>query len=146
LGIQIGSATSKKYLSNKTPKNERYINQVWDLIDNFFEAFNIIVVPREFNQQEDSLALVASTFKTPNIPQVKYEIEMRYRPSIQDNIKYWQVFEDDQQIKRFLEVIDEFSAINIDLDEDKGIGDLLEGEVESVPSLTIAWKIIKSCN
>jgi hypothetical protein len=40
---------------------------------------------------------------------MRYEIEMRYKPSIPDNIKYWQVFEDDQQIKRFMEVIDEFS-------------------------------------
>jgi hypothetical protein len=55
-----------------------YRNQVWDLIDNFYEAFNIIVVLREFNQQADSLSLAASTFKPPTIPQVKYEIEMRY--------------------------------------------------------------------
>jgi len=77
--------------------------------------------------------MVVSTFETPNIPKVKYEIEMRYMPSIENNIKHRRVFEDDQQIKRILEVIEEFPAINIDMDEDKGIGDFLEGEVESVP-------------
>jgi hypothetical protein len=59
------------------------------MIDNFYEAFQYFVVLREFNQHDDSLAVVAtSTFKPPSIPQVKYEIEMRYKPSIPDNIKY----------------------------------------------------------
>jgi hypothetical protein len=35
-------ATSKRFLSNKASKNEgMYKNQVWDMIDNFYEAFNI---------------------------------------------------------------------------------------------------------
>jgi hypothetical protein len=52
---------------------------------------------------------------------MRYEIEMRYIPSIPDNIKYWQLFEDDQQIKIFMEVIDEFSNTHIDLyDEENG--------------------------
>jgi len=34
---------------------------------------------------------------------------MRYIPSIQYNIIHWQVFEDDQQIKNFLEKIEEFT-------------------------------------
>jgi hypothetical protein len=59
-----------------------YKNQVWDMIDNFYEAFNIFVVLREFNQPTDSLAVAANTFKVPATPQVKYEIEMRYIPSI----------------------------------------------------------------
>jgi hypothetical protein len=96
-----------------------YRNQVWDLIDNFYKAFNITVVSREFNQQVDSLAIAASTFKTPVVPQMRYEIEMRYRPSIPDNIKYWKVFEDDQQIKIFMEVIDEFSNTYVDSDDEE---------------------------
>jgi len=35
-------------------------------------------------------------------------------PSITDNIKHWQVFEDDQQNKRFLELIEEFSSTHIE--------------------------------
>ena len=43
---------------------------------------------------------------------------MKYRPSIPDNVKHWKVFEDDLEIKRFLETVDEFSALNIDQDPD----------------------------
>jgi len=35
-------------------------------------------------------------------------------PSIPDNIKYWQVFNDDQELKRFIETIGDFYAISID--------------------------------
>lgn len=42
---------------------------------------------------------------------------MMYRPSIPDNIKHWQAFEDNQQIKRFIEMVGEFSEENIDEDE-----------------------------
>jgi hypothetical protein len=73
-----------------------YKDQVWDMIDNFYVAFNIYVFLRDFNQQTDSLVVVDSTFKVPTNPQIKYEIEMRYKPSIHDNIKYSEVFEDDQ--------------------------------------------------
>ena len=36
------------------------------------------------------------------------------RPSIPDNSKYWQVFEDDMQIRRFLELSGEFVNTPID--------------------------------
>jgi hypothetical protein len=39
---------------------------------------------------------------------------MRHRPTIPDNVKHWKVFSDDQELKRFLETIDEFSSISID--------------------------------
>ena len=38
---------------------------------------------------------------------------MRYRPSIPDNIKHWQVFEDEEQMKRFRETVGEFSNMEI---------------------------------
>jgi hypothetical protein len=80
------------------PRMRSYRNQVWDLIDNFYKDFNIIVFSREFNQQASSLAIEGSTFKTHGVPQMRYEIEMRYIPSIPDNINCWQVFEDYQKI------------------------------------------------
>jgi len=83
------------------------------MIDNFYEAFSIYVVLREFNQRVDSLEITFSTFKPLVIPKVKYKIGLRYRPSILDNIKYLQFFEDDQQIKKFIEVIDEFVNTHI---------------------------------
>jgi hypothetical protein len=59
-----------------------------DKIDNFYVAFNIFVVMREFNHPFDSLAVAANTFKVPSTPQIKYEIKMRCKPSIHDSIKY----------------------------------------------------------
>ena len=44
---------------------------------------------------------------------------MRYRPSIPDNIKHWQVFKDEEQMKRFLETMGEFSNMEIDVDEEE---------------------------
>jgi len=39
---------------------------------------------------------------------------MKFRPSLPDNIQHWKVFEDDDEINRFLQVIDEFYEIKID--------------------------------
>jgi hypothetical protein len=43
---------------------------------------------------------------------------MKYIPSIPDNAKHWKVFEDDLEIKRFLETVDEFSSLHNDQDHD----------------------------
>ena len=39
---------------------------------------------------------------------------MKYRPSLPDNVKFWKVFEDDVELTRFLGVVDEFSDLQID--------------------------------
>ena len=39
-----------------------YRNEVWDMIDNFFVAFNISYIPRDHNQTADSLSLEATHF------------------------------------------------------------------------------------
>ena len=46
----------------------------------------------------------------------KYKVDIVNRPSIPDNTRYWQFFEDDMQIKRFLEFSGEF--VNTHIDED----------------------------
>jgi ribonuclease HI len=86
----------------KHPRLRSYRNEVWDLIDNFFSAFNIVFVPREENTAADSLAVSASLFRIPLPPKINGEVEVRYRPSIPDNIKHWKVFEDDLEIEKFL--------------------------------------------
>ena len=93
----------------KHPRLRSYKNEVWDLIDSFFLAFNISFVPREKNTVDDSLATSASNFKVPLPPKLKYDIEVKYRPSIPDNIKNWKVFEDDIEIKKFMKAVDEFA-------------------------------------
>jgi hypothetical protein len=64
------------------------------------------------------LALAANNFKTPMFPNLKFEIEVRHRPSIPDNIKNWQVFKDGEEIQIFLNTIEEFSNISIDQDNE----------------------------
>ena len=62
----------------------------------------------------DSLAVASSTFRPSQNPLLRYEIEVHYRPSIPDNIKHWQVFEDEEEVKIFLEIVGEFSNMDID--------------------------------
>jgi hypothetical protein len=102
----------------KNPWLRGYKNEVWDLIDNFFSTFNISFIPREENTLADSLAVSASLFRIPLPPKIKYDVEIRYRPSVSDNIKHWKLFDDDLEIKKFLQSVDEFSALHIDQDLD----------------------------
>jgi hypothetical protein len=62
--------------------------------------------------------VAASTFKPPLPAKMKYEVEVRYKPSILDNVKHCRVFEEDFEIKRFIEAIDDFYSIRIDQHED----------------------------
>lgn len=62
----------------------------------------------------DSLETTTSTFKPPQNPLLRYEAEARHKPSVPDNVKYQQVFEDENQIKMFMDVIGEFSNVVID--------------------------------
>jgi hypothetical protein len=59
---------------------------------------------------------VISGFLYP--PKLEYDMEVKYRPSIPNKVKHWKVFEDDLEIKIFLETMDEFSALHIDQDHD----------------------------
>jgi len=43
---------------------------------------------------------------------------VKYRSSITDNVKHWKVFKDDIEIKKFLEIVDEFFDFHIDQDQD----------------------------
>jgi ribonuclease HI len=102
----------------KHPRLKSYRNEVCDLIDNFFSAFNISFVPREDNTSVDSLAVSASLFRIPLPPKIPCGVEIIYTPSIPDNVNHWKVLEDNLQIKKFLQFIDEFSALHIDQDPD----------------------------
>ena len=93
------------------------------MIDHCFSAFNLTYISRETIQLVNSLAVAASNFKVPIEPKTSYEIHIKYRPSILYNIKNWQVFEDDQQVHKFLECIDEFSESQIDEDEESSEND-----------------------
>jgi ribonuclease HI len=97
----------------KHPKLRAYKKLALDLLKEFSE-YDLSAIPREKNQITDALATSASVYKIPIFPNKKYEIEVKHRPTVPDNIKYWQVFEDDKQVERFLQMSDEFDNINID--------------------------------
>jgi ribonuclease HI len=103
------------------PSFRSYRNEVWDLVDNFFSAFNISFIPREENIMVDSLAVSASNFRIPIPPKIKYDVEVKYRPSIPDNVKYCKVFKDDLELKIFLETDDDFFSLHIDQDHDSEV-------------------------
>lgn len=91
---------------------------VWEIIEDSFLDFNISFVPRESNILAYSLSISASSFKITMPVKLKYEVEIRFRPSIPDNAKHWKVFDDDQEIRKFNEVVEEFVVLNIDKEED----------------------------
>jgi hypothetical protein len=103
----------KSTFQAKHVKLKEYRDEVWNLIDSFLD-FNISYIPRGMNQIVDSLAVSASTFNPPMRAKLNYEIQVKYRPSLPDNVKFWKLFEDDEELVIFLKVIDEFSALHID--------------------------------
>ena len=81
----------------KHPRMRAYRNIVLDLLQDILE-YQFVVIPREHNVIADALAVSASLFKIPIHPNKKYEIEVKDMPTVPDNLKYWQVFEDDKYV------------------------------------------------
>jgi len=65
-----------------------YKNMVLDLLEQFSE-YDISAIPREKNKIANALATLALVFKIPIFPNKKYEIEVKHRPKMPINIKYW---------------------------------------------------------
>ena len=85
------------------------------------------------------MALAATHFRIPKTTQLRYPIEVRYKPCVPDNVKQWKAFEYDTEIKMFLELTNEFSNSLIDQDEDEE-----EGQVDEIAKDEIAGhKIIE---
>jgi ribonuclease HI len=72
----------KNIYQAKHPRLRSYRNEVWDLIDNFFLAFNISFIPREENIMVDSLAVSASNFRVPLPP--KHAQKVKKKAKIKD--------------------------------------------------------------
>ena len=52
----------------------------------------------------------------------KYDIELRHRPFVPDNVKNWKVFEDDKNIHNFLTLTGEFEALVVDEENEQWEG------------------------
>ena len=46
--------------------------------------------------------------------ELQYHIQVKCKASIPHNLKYWQIFEDGEQLKMILQVIDEFLTLQIE--------------------------------
>jgi hypothetical protein len=51
-------------------------------------------------------------------PNHTYIVEAKFKPTVLDNIRYWQVFGNDDQIEDFLQCKNNFECTNIDLEND----------------------------
>ena len=72
----------------KHPRMRSYRNFVLDLLK-IFETYQLDSIPRGKNVIANALVVATSLLKIPIHPNRKYEIEVRQRLAILDNIKYW---------------------------------------------------------
>ena len=90
-----------------------YRNLFLDMLENF-QSYSFIIKTRDQDSIVDSLVASASLFIIHMRSTEKYEIEVLHRPAVSDNITNWQVFEDDQQVKNFIELKEEFESTHVD--------------------------------
>ena len=72
-----------------------YRNSVLDILKKI-PKYKLTTVLRSQNIIVDSLATIASNLKIPMNSSNKFEIHIKHRPSVPDNLRYWQVFWDDK--------------------------------------------------
>ena len=105
---------AKNIIHNISNRLIRYQQEVWDILPAFF-SFNMCSIPHYLNVDVDLLANVASQLiPSENFEPNAFYVELIYRPSIPDNVTNWRVFNDDEQIIKFLTMEDTFkeSVIN----------------------------------
>jgi len=103
----------------KHPRMRAYRNVVLDILK-VFSNYTITCVPRAQNVIADSLATAASNLKIPMSSNNKFEIHVKHHPAMPDNQRYWQVFQDNDEIDEFLQNKGKFKDISIDIENDDG--------------------------
>ena len=83
-----------------------------DILKNFEES-QLIFDPRKRNNAAHSLDFVARTCLTPYETK-ECTTQIKFRPAVPDNEKYWQVFDGDKQIEDFMKFRNEFELHNSD--------------------------------
>jgi len=102
----------------KHPRMRAYQNAVLDILK-LFSEHTLTCVPRIQNGVADALAKAASNLKIPMNSSNKFDIYVKHRPTVPDNQRCWQVFQDDEEIKDFLQIEGEFKDISIDTEPDE---------------------------
>ena len=78
------------------------------------DVFELSYIPRALNHLAYSLTVSATLFIPPLPPKLNYDVQVNYRPSLPDNVKFQKVFENDDELGKFLQLVDEFSDMHID--------------------------------
>ena len=90
----VYSWNDKRFLS--------YRKRVWDLMDDF-EALNIKSIPRRKIMVANALAILDSALQPVKRTKLKwFLVELVVAPSILENITNFQVFQDNQNILKFI--------------------------------------------
>ena len=97
----------------KNVRLNAYRDEVWKLKDSFV-FFELSYIPRDLNHLADSLTVSVSLCVPPLPPKLSYDVQVKYRPSLPDNVKFWKVFESDDELSKLLHLVNEFSDIHID--------------------------------
>ena len=113
----------------KNPQMQADHNAVLDILK-VLSNYTLTCVLRAQNVIADSLATVASNLKIPMNSNNKFEIHMKHRPAVPDNQRYWQVFQDDDEIDEFLQNKGKFKDTSIDLEYDDGEVDIEVNQME----------------
>lgn len=94
-----------------------YRNAVLDIL-RLFPVHTLTCVPCTQNAIADSLTTAASNLKIPMNSNNKFEIHVKHFPTVPDNLRYWQVFQDDKEIEYFLQNEGKFKDTSIDGEQD----------------------------
>ena len=103
----------------KHPRMWAYRNAVLDILK-VFSDYTLTCVPQAQNVIADSLATTASNLKISMNSNNNFEIHVKHCPTILHNQRYWQVFQDDDEIDEFLQNKGKFKDTSIDVEYDDG--------------------------
>jgi len=90
-----------------------YCNAVLDILK-MFPDYTLTCIPHTQNVIADSLATATSNLKIPMNTNNEFEIHVKHCLAVLDNLRYWQVFEDDKEIDNFLQNEGSYKDTSID--------------------------------
>jgi len=97
----------------KHPWMRAYRNVVLDILK-MFPEYTLKAIPQTQNIIADPLVTAASNLKIPMNSSNEFEIHVKHRPIVLDNLRYWQVFWDENEINAFLQSEGKFKNNFID--------------------------------
>ena len=100
-----------------------YRNVVLDILK-LFSDYTLTCIPRIHNGIADALAKAASNLKILMKSSNKFEIHVKHCLTVPENQRYWQVFQNDEEIDEFLQNKGKFKDTSIDMEHDDGEADV----------------------